>query len=281
MTGGFSAECEDFVRMYLLLVEDNPTDRMVIQARLRHAFPSAQIMAADDPIAMNEHLRRDGCDVVITDYWLGWSDGLSILQRVRERWPRSRVIMLTGNGGEEVVAGAFKHGLYHYLLKPDGFDELAAVTGAAMESKRREDFNELMAMIVNSIPDAVHSVDAAGRITAINLAARRMYGYADTEIVGLANEILLPVRRRDEIRRMHERALVGEIVPRFATLQVRSDGAEIPVSMTILPMRHGDGPISNVAFIATAIGRAIREAGVASARDESHPPRHASVLSVH
>ena len=106
-----------------------------------------------------------------------------------------------------------------------------------------------------------------------------MYGYADTEIVGLANEILLPVGRRDEIRRMHERARGGEIVPRFATLQVRSDGAEIPVSMTILPMRHGDGPISNVAFIATAIGKQIREAGIASARDESHPPRHALSLT--
>jgi len=265
--------------MYLLLVEDNPTDRMVIQARLRHAFPSAQIMAADDPIAMNEYLKRDDCDVVITDYWLGWSDGLSILQRVRERWPRSRVIMLTGNGGEEVVAGAFKHGLYQYLLKPDGFDELAAVTGAAMESKRREDFNELMTMIVNSIPDAVHSVDAAGRITATNLAARRMYGYADSEIVGLANEILLPLGRRDEIRRMHERALGGEIVPRFPTLQVRSDGAEIPVSMTILPMRHGDGPISNVACIATPIGKAIRETGVAAVRDGLHVARLALNLT--
>ena len=267
--------------MYLLLVEDNPTDRMVIQARLRHAFPSAQIMAADDPIAMNEQLKRDGCDVVITDYWLGWSDGLSILQRVRDRWPRSRVIMLTGNGGEEVVAGAFKHGLYHYLLKPDGFEELVAVTGAAMESKRREDFNELMAMIVNSIPDAVHSVDAAGRITAINAAARQMYGYSELELVGLSNEILLPAGRRDEIRRMHERALRGEIVPRFPTLQVRCDGAEIPVSMTILPMRRGDDAIYNVAFVATAIGKLNREAGVASARDESHPPRHASALSIH
>lgn len=266
--------------MFLLLVEDNPTDRMVIQARLRHAFPSAQIAAAEDPIAMNEHLKRDGCDIVITDYWLGWSDGLSILQRVRERWPRSRVIMLTGNGGEEVVAGAFKHGLYHYLLKPDGFDELAAVTGAAMESKRREDFNELMAMIVNSIPDSVHCVDAAGTITAINPAARRMYGYAAVEIVGLANELLLPVGQRDEMRRMHERALGGEIVPRFPTLQVRIDGAEIPVSMTILPMRHDDGPISGVVCIATPIGRSIRDS-VASARVESHPPRHASALSIH
>ena len=35
--------------MHLLLVEDNPTDRMVIRARLRRAFPGAQIMAADDP----------------------------------------------------------------------------------------------------------------------------------------------------------------------------------------------------------------------------------------
>jgi PAS domain S-box-containing protein len=266
--------------MHLLLVEDNPTDRMVIQARLRRAFPSAEILAAEDPIGLNEHLKRDGCDIVITDYWLGWSDGLSVLQRVRERWPRSRVIMLTGNGGEEVVAGAFKHGLYYYLLKPDGFDELVAVTGAAMESKRREDFNGLMTMFVNSIPDGVHSVDAAGRITAINAAARQMYGYAELEIVGLANEILLPAGRCDEIRRMLERALGGEIVPRFPTLQVRSDGTEIPVSMTIQPMRQGDGPISNVAFIATAIGKTIRDAGIASARDESHPPRHASALSI-
>jgi PAS domain S-box-containing protein len=266
--------------MHLLLVEDNPTDRMVIQAKLRHAFPGAEIMAAEDPIGMNEHLKRDRCDVVITDYWLGWSDGLSILQRVRERWPRTRVIMLTGNGGEEVVAGAFKYGLYHYLLKPDGFDELASVTGAAMESKRREDFNELMAMIVDSIPDAVHSVDAAGKITAINSAARQMYGYADFEIVGLANDILLPAARRDEIRRMRERALGGQIVPRFPTSQLRSDGAEIPVTMTILPMRQGDGPISNVIFIATEIGNPIREAGVPSERIESHPPRHAPAFSL-
>jgi PAS domain S-box-containing protein len=265
--------------MNLLLVEDNPTDRIVIQARLRRAFPSAQIMAADDPIAMNEHLRRDDCDIVITDYWLGWSDGLSILQRVRDRWPRSRVIMLTGNGGEEVMADAFKHGLYHYLLKPDGFDELAAVAGAAMKSKRREDFDQLMALIVDSLPDGVHCVDACGRIIAINAAARRMYSSADFDIIGLSNEILMPVGKRDDIRRLQERALGGEIVPRFTTVLVRIDGTEVPVSMTILPMRHGDGPISSVAFIATELGRQIREAGVSSVRDESHPPRHALASS--
>ena len=252
--------------MNFLLVDDNPTDRMVIQARLRRAFPSAQILAADGSLQFNEHLKRDGCDIVITDYWLGWIDGLSVLQRVRARWPRTRVIMLTGNGGEEVAASAFKYGLYHYLLKPDGFDELVAVARAAMESKRREDFHELMAMIVNSLPDGVHSVDAAGMITATNAAARQIYGYEDTEIVGRTNQILLPAGQRGEIQRLHERAFGGEIVPRFPTLQVRSDGAEIAVAMTILPMRDGDGAVSNVACITTLIGKPISEAAAPIAR---------------
>ncbi len=269
--------------MDLLLVEDNPTDRMVIQARLRHGFPGAQILAADDPIELSEQLKRDRCDVVITDYWLGWSDGLSILQRVRERWPRARVIMLTGNGGEEVVAGAFKHGLYRYLVKPYGFEELVSVTGAAMESKRREDFHELMTMIVDSIPDGVHSVDASGTITAANAAARRMYGYNDNELemVGRSNENLVPVSRRGEIRRLYQRAFGGEVVSRFPTLQVRSDGTEVAVAMTIVPMRDCAGAVSNVACIATALGSAKREMNSASARGASHARRLSLDLTTH
>jgi PAS domain S-box-containing protein len=267
--------------MDLLLVEDNPTDRMVIQARLRRGFPSAQIFAADDPIELTEQLKRDRCDVVITDYWLGWSDGLSILQRVRDRWPRARVIMLTGNGGEEVVAGAFKHGLYHYLVKPYGFDELVSVTGAAMESKRREDFLELMAMIVNSIPDGVHSVDANGTITAANAAARRMYGYGDVEIVGRSNQHLVPASLRGEIRRLYERAFGGEVVSRFPTLQVRNDGTEVAVAMTIVPMRDSAGAVASVACIATPIGNAIREMSGASARVEAHARRLSLDLTTH
>src|SRR5579863_5083942 len=135
--------------MAVLVVDDSPTDTMVIQTRLRRAFPRAEILVADEPIRLKECLRHGNYDVVITDYWLGWSDGLSVLQRVRERWPRVRVIMLTGNGGEEVVAGAFKHGLYHYLIKPDGFEDLVAVTRAAAESKLCEAAHELMARIVD------------------------------------------------------------------------------------------------------------------------------------
>jgi PAS domain S-box-containing protein len=239
--------------MDLLVVEDNPTDLMLIQARLRHSFPKARIMNADDPRQLKESLKCDNCDVVVTDYWLGWTDGLSVLQRVRERWPRVRVIFLTGNGGEEVVAGAFKHGLYHYLLKPDGFDEITAVAGAAYESKRREDSHELMAMIVESFPAGVLSVSPAGTIIAINAAARSLYGYSVDEIIGHRFEVLLPTELRDKNRLLHERAMVGEMVPQFPTVHLRSDGAKIAGAMTIVPIRGADGSVLCVACIATPI----------------------------
>jgi PAS domain S-box-containing protein len=251
--------------MDLMLVEDNPTDRMVIQARLRRGFPNARILAAEDADRFSEHLERADCDVVVTDYWLGWSDGLSVLQRVHERWPRTRVIMLTGNGGEEVVASAFKYGLYHYLVKPDGFDDLVPVIGAAIRSRRREDSYDLMATIFNTIPEAVHCVDAAGNIAAMNAAACQMYGYADLDIVGRTNEILLPAARRDESRKLLLRAFAGETVPHFQTVQLHSEGVEIPVTMTILPLSRGGCAVACVACIAAWNDNAMR--------DSSHPGR--------
>lgn len=271
--------------MGLLVVDDSPTDTMIIQTRLRRAFPKAEILIADEPLRLKEYLRRGNYDVVITDYWLGWSDGLSVLQQVRERWPRVRVIMLTGNGGEEVVAGAFKYGLYHYLLKPDGFEDLVAVTRAAFESKQREAAHELMASIVDSIPEGVHSVDASGIITAMNPSARQIYGYPDAEIVGRTFEILLPPELRDQARRLHEQALGGEIVKRFPTVQIRSDGTEIAVAMTIIPVRGISGGTTCVAFIATPISDTTMSdattSGAALAASESNlrGPKHALRLA--
>ena len=256
--------------MVLLLVEDSPTDRMVIQARLRRGFPGAQILTADDSDNFWEHLARPECDVVLTDYWLGWSDGLSVLQRVRERWPRTRVIMLTGNGGEEVAAGAFRYGLFHYLVKPDGYDDLVPVIASAMRSKRREDSYDLMTAIFDTIPEAVHCVDAAGNIAAINGAACRMYGYASLDVVGRTNEILLPATTRDGIRKQLARAFSGEIVSQFPTVQLHSEGAEIPVAMTIVPLRHGDSPVSCVACIATWNDKTV---GKINHADRHHEPR--------
>lgn len=102
---------------------------------------------------------------------------MSVLQRAKEKWPRVRVTILPGNGGEEVVAEAFKFGLYHYLLRPDGFDNLVDVVRAAFDGKSREDHNELMVALIKSPADALFTVDQEGKVSTWNGAAERLYGY--------------------------------------------------------------------------------------------------------
>ena len=242
--------------MDLLIVEDSPTDSLVLRTRMRRAFPRARIHVAVDLPNLKSQLKRARCDVVITDYWLGWSDGLSVLQRVRDKWPTSRVIFLTGNGGEEIVAGALKYGLFRYLLKPDGFEEVIAVTREAYLAKQREDSFAVLASVVDVIPHAVHCLDSNGLVFAANEAARHLYGYPDDKLVGRSFELILPPNLREEAWRLHAQAFGGNTVGRFTTTRIRSDGSEVAVEMTMVPVRGFDGQIGGVACIAAPIDKA-------------------------
>jgi PAS domain S-box-containing protein len=235
--------------MDLLLVDDSPTDRMVMQAKVQRAFPEVRVLSAGEQFELTDIMRRDNCDVVITDYWLGWGDGLSVLQRVRRRWPRCKVIFFTGNGGEEVVAEAFKYGLFYYLLKPDGFENLVSVIQTALDAKRREDNYELIASVVASIPEGVYSVDADRVVTTWNFGAARMLGYAASEIIGRDSEILVPPSLRPEELRLMIRALSGEIIAGRETTCLRRDGVPINVHLSISPIRVEGRSISGAAVV--------------------------------
>ncbi|HUO04861.1 MAG TPA: response regulator [Candidatus Binataceae bacterium] len=237
--------------MNLLLVEDSPTDRMVIEARLRRAFPKANIMVADDSRQFGKCLQENDCDVVVTDYWLGWTDGLSVLQRVRERWPNVRTIILTGNGGEEVVASAFNYGLYHYLLKPEGFDELVTVTRAAFDDKRLSDEHQIKASIFDSIPDAVFGVDTKGAVMAMNAQAAAILGYPPEEIIGGDAEAIFPADARASVRQQHKEILEGKGVAKIDAHLIRRGGELFKVNMTMVPIRAPGGAAFGVACVAS------------------------------
>ncbi|MHB8380890.1 MAG: PAS domain-containing protein [Candidatus Binataceae bacterium] len=236
--------------MDLLLVEDSVTDRMVMQRTIQRAFPGEQFLIAGEAFEFNDALRRENIDVVITDYWLGWGDGLSVLQRARKRWPRCKVIFLTGNGGEEVVAEAFKYGLFYYMLKPDGFENLVAVIRTALETKRREDHYELIASVVGAIDEGIYGIDAGGKITTWNAGAERIYGYSAEEIVGDDSDKLLPVNLRTETRRLYARIMRGEKVAPFEAIRMRRDGARITLALSMAAIRTEGLEIMGIAIVA-------------------------------
>jgi signal transduction histidine kinase len=57
-------------------------------------------------------------ELVLLDYMMPEMDGLSALQRIKNHYPDTYVVMLTGKGSEEVAVELMKNGASEYILKP-------------------------------------------------------------------------------------------------------------------------------------------------------------------
>jgi hypothetical protein len=80
-----------------------------------------------------------------------------------------------------------------------------------------------------------------------------MRHFLDAEIVGKRMLMLLPPERIDEESDILARLTRGESVDNFETVRVRKDGTNIDVSVTISPIRDGEGVIVGASTVARDI----------------------------
>lgn len=71
--------------------------------------------------------------LVISDLRLsgfGGTEGLEIVQSIHQRWPNTRVMLLTGYGSREVRTEAERRGVDAFLEKPMALPEIARIADA-------------------------------------------------------------------------------------------------------------------------------------------------------
>ncbi len=120
----------------------------------------------------------------------------------------------------------------------------------------------LLHAIVDSSDDAIISKDLNGVITSWNKSAERLFGYTADEIIGRPITLLIPPDRLDEEPKILDQLKRGERVDHFETIRVRKDGSKLHISLTISPIRDGDGRIVGASKIARDISER-RQAEVA------------------
>jgi len=75
-------------------------------------------------------------DVVLLDLRMPGMDGMAVLKTIKQRWPETEVVIITGYPTVETAKEAVRLGAYDYLAKPVGPDDVINVANGAMTQKK-------------------------------------------------------------------------------------------------------------------------------------------------
>ena len=117
----------------VLVVDDEALIRWSLSERLKSE--GYDVLEADTGHAALEKL-PEGVDLVLLDYRLPDTDGVSILRKVKEFDQDILVILLTAYASVETAVEAMKLGAYHFANKPFNLDDVAATVDRALETTR-------------------------------------------------------------------------------------------------------------------------------------------------
>jgi signal transduction histidine kinase len=101
----------------VLVVDDDQVDRMTVRRGLRTSGIEAQIREAISAQEAIAALKEEPFDCAFLDFRLPGGDGLLVLREVREAGVRTPVIMLTGQGDEQLAVELMKAGASDYIPK--------------------------------------------------------------------------------------------------------------------------------------------------------------------
>jgi PAS domain S-box-containing protein len=107
--------------------------------------------------------------------------------------------------------------------------------------------SQLVRAVLDSAPDAMIVIDAAGAVIYSNSQVQRLFGYTELEIAGQPVEILLPERLRGQhVQHRRQFAQSARVRPMGAGLDLlgrRKDGSEFPVEISLSPVGDSGRPL--------------------------------------
>ena len=117
----------------ILVVDDEPLIRWSLSERFKS--DGYDVLEAETGAAALERL-HDGVDLVVLDYRLPDTDGLSVLRDIKKHDPDILVILLTSFVSVETAVEAMRLGAFHFANKPFNLDEISATVLRALETTR-------------------------------------------------------------------------------------------------------------------------------------------------
>ena len=118
----------------ILVVDDDEVVRRSYRRSLQGL--SRNVEAARDGEEALQTMEKNPFDVVLLDIRMPGMDGMSVLRTIKQKWPESEVVIITGYPSIDSAKEAVQLGAYDYVAKPVGPQDVINVTDGAMTRKR-------------------------------------------------------------------------------------------------------------------------------------------------
>jgi DNA-binding NtrC family response regulator len=128
-------------KLSVLILDDEP----IVGKRLKPALSKigCEVEAFVDPQQALEAFDERRFDIVVTDIRMEEIDGMQVLERVLDKAPDTKVIMITGYAMMDLARAAMAKGAFDFIAKPFKPDDLRrAIAKAAKALGSSVDFDE-------------------------------------------------------------------------------------------------------------------------------------------
>lgn len=117
----------------VLIVDDSSTMRKIISRSLRQAgLPIDEIYEAGDGVEGLSVLAGKDVQLILSDINMPNMDGLEFIKQVRSQGKSMPIVMITTEGGEDILKEAITNGASDSIKKPFTPDQLSEKLGGLL-----------------------------------------------------------------------------------------------------------------------------------------------------
>ncbi|MFC1898119.1 PAS domain S-box protein [Candidatus Cloacimonadota bacterium] len=191
----------------ILILEDVLSDAKLIKRELKKSEIIFETQLVQNRLDFIKALDEYQPDLVLSDYSLPQFTGLEAIEIVREKNPKTPIIIVTGSTNEETAVTCMKRGAWDYVLK-DRLSRLGHAVKNVMELKidreeiqnsqiqLKESENNLRTLF-NAMTDLVMEIDSDGRYVYVAPTSPELLYKPSAETIGKTLHELFPKSEAD------------------------------------------------------------------------------------
>lgn len=252
---------------HVLIVDDEPIVRQGLIQFEWESYGFEAVHACNNGREALQWLNANQVELVVTDIKMPGMDGVELSGKIRELYPDTMVLLLTGYNEFTYAQQAIKNGVFDYLLKPASDEDFEQVLGKAYkhlrdreEKKRMQDTMIYHFLLRHQVKDSQFSMEDLNLDRYPEHPFHLVLAYLSNERVEAATLERLEQYKFVQLNKREWVVLASEDEMQHISQDVETWGVELGISFS-KPNRND-------------IPTAYREAGIALSRKFLHVDQH-------